>query len=278
MNYRHIYHAGNFADVFKHIVAMLLLEYLKQKDKPFFVLDTHAGAGFYDLTADQAQKTRESDFGVAKIWSANPVPDAVGRYFDIIRKFNDNGGLQRYPGSPKMMQALLRNRDRLVVNELHPEDSLKLKTVMGNDARVSVKSMDGYTAMKALLPPDERRGMVLVDPPFEVPDEFERLVKALEEAHKRWATGVYAFWYPIKNPASLREFHRALKETGIPKIIAADFYLNPPTDPYVLNGCGMVIVNPPWTLHDDLKKVMNWLVPALTGRRGSFTWSALTGE
>jgi len=276
MNYRHIYHAGNFADVFKHIVLMLLVEYLKQKDKAFFVLDTHAGTGFYDLSAEEAQKTKEADHGIAKIWSEEGQPEAVERYLAIVRKFNDDGVLRRYPGSPKITQSLLRNKDRLAVNELHPEDVLKLRKVMGDDARVSVGSMDGYTAMKALLPPEERRGLVLIDPPFEVINEFDLMVKALEAGHKRWATGMYAFWYPIKGLTTLRRFHKDMEATGIPKIAAADFLLRPATDPDQLNGCGMLLVNAPWTMKDELKTIMAHLTPALTGRDGRYSWTDIS--
>lgn len=273
MNYRHIYHAGNFADVFKHIILMRLVDYLKQKDKPFFLLDTHAGIGLYDLDSEQAQKTGEAQAGIYRLGKMqNPHP-AVKAYLDLVAEFD---GL--YPGSPKIMQRLLRESDRVVANELHPEDRETLAQNIGRDAQARVEGMDGYLAMKALLPPAEKRGLVLVDPPFEVTDEFARMVKGLHNAYERWATGMYAFWYPIKDRADIRDYHKALADTGIGKIAAADFYLRKPHDSGILNGCGMVFVNPPWTLKQELHTIMTGLVPVLAEKSGSYHWTQITGE
>lgn len=273
MNYRHIYHAGNFADVFKHIILMRLMAYLKQKDKPFFMLDTHAGIGLYDLESEQAQKTGEAQAGVYRLRKMQAPHPAVRAYLDMVGEFD---GL--YPGSPKIMQRLMRPGDRMVANELHPEDRLSLAENLGRDHQARVEGMDGYLAMKALLPPAEKRGLVLVDPPFEVTDEFSRMVKGLVQAHERWATGVYAFWYPIKDRAVIRDYHNALRDTGIGKIAAADFYLRKPVDTGILNGCGMVFVNPPWTLKEELHTIMAGLVPLLAEKSGSYHWSQITGE
>ena len=273
MNYRHIYHAGNFADVFKHIILMRLVDYLKQKDKPFFLLDTHAGIGLYDLDSEQAQKTGEAEEGIYRLDRVQNPHEAVKAYLDLVAEFD---GL--YPGSPKIMQRLLREGDRMVANELHPEDRETLIENIGRDRQARVEGMDGYLAMKALLPPVEKRGLVLVDPPFEVTDEFARMVKGLEKAYERWATGMYAFWYPIKDRADIRDYHKALANTGIGKIAAADFYLRKPHDTSVLNGCGMVFVNPPWTLKQELHTIMNGLVPVLAEKSGSYHWTQITGE
>lgn len=272
MNYRHIYHAGNFADVFKHIVLMRLLDYLKQKDKPFFLLDTHAGIGLYDLDSEAAQKTGEAEGGIYRLAGRTDLAPAVKAYVDLVREYG------AYPGSPKIMQTLMRPDDRLVVNELHPEDRETLRLNMGRDRQVRVEGMDGYLAMKALLPPLEKRGLVLVDPPFEVTNEFELMVKGLEKAYERWATGIYAFWYPIKDRADITGFHKDLRATGIRKIAAADFYLRKPLDPEVLNGCGMVLVNPPWTLGAELNTIMTGLVPLLAGKTGSYHWTQIAGD
>ena len=279
MNYRHIYHAGNFADVIKHIVLMRVLDYLKQKDKAFFVLDTHAGIGLYDLDADQARRTAEADDGIARVMAhADTAPDAVRAYVDLVRGFNRGDEWRTYPGSPAITHSLIRDQDRMVVNELHPDDVVTLDYNMGRDGRVRVEHMDAYQAIKALLPPPERRGMVLVDPPFEVTDEFARMTKALVDAHKRWATGVYAFWYPIKDPRVIARWHNDLADTGIPKIMAVDFMIRPASDPTRLNGSGLVLVNAPWTLESELNTILPWLVSTLTNGVGSFTITRLTGE
>lgn len=252
---------------------MRLVDYLKQKDKPFFLLDTHAGIGLYDLDSEQAQKTGEAQAGVYRLGKVQNPHAAVRAYLDLVAEYD---GL--YPGSPKIMQRLLRDGDRMVANELHPDDRETLCQNIGRDRQARVEGRDGYQVMKALLPPDERRGLVLVDPPFEVTDEFSRMVRGLESAYERWATGMYAFWYPIKNRADIRAYHKVLADTGIGKIAAADFYLRKPLDTDLLNGCGMVLVNPPWTLEQELHTIMSGLVPVLAEKSGSYHWTQITGE
>lgn len=271
MNYRHIYHAGNFADVFKHIVLMLVIEHLKQKDKPFFVLDTHAGIGLYDLQSVEAQKTQEAAAGIHRIWDRQDKPEAVKRYCGLVKRLNPAKGLPRfYPGSPVLAREMLREKDRLVVNELHPEDVKTLRRNMGKDERLKVEHDDGYIVLKAQLPPPERRGAVLIDPPFELRHEWDLMIRALHDAHKRWATGTFVFWYPIKDPALIREFHAAIAESGLPDIIALDFLCRPPVDTTLFNGTGLIIVNPPWQLTQQLEPVMPWLVKVLTDGAGSY--------
>lgn len=273
MNYRHIYHAGNFADVFKHIVLLRVLEYLRLKDKPFFVLDTHAGIGHYDLNAVQAQKTLEARDGIGSLWDMGQnveMPQAVAAYLSFIQNYNGGArSLTRYPGSPAIIRANLRDGDRMIANELHPEDVVTLRDFLAGDARVRVESMDAYQLLKAALPPAERRGLVLVDPPFEVRDEFAQMVEGLRQAYKRFATGIYGFWYPIKNPAEIYEYHKAVKALNIPKCTAFDFYRQDADDVTRLNGCGMLMVNAPWTLADDIGAAGAVLVAHLTGGRGA---------
>lgn len=279
MNYRHIYHAGNFADVFKHIILMRVIAYLKQKDKPFFALDTHAGTGKYNLTSPQAQKTMEAAAGIGSLWNISNLPPAIEAYLTLIRNVNpDPRKLTAYPGSPLIIKALLRGADRMVANELHPEDTHILKKALGEDSRVKVENMDGYTCLKAFLPPDERRGVVLIDPPFEVTDEFARMVKGLRHAYTRWATGIYAFWYPIKSPADIHLFHQEIKALNIPRCVAFDFMLRPVTDPDVLNGCGMLLVNPPWTLREEIESLTPLLVRHMTDNEGSLRIHEISGE
>ena len=278
MNYRHIYHAGNFADVFKHIVLMLALEHLRLKDKPFFVLDTHAGIGLYDLKSEAAGKTKESDEGIGRLWEQTDAPEEVKRYLDLVRRFNKGKALRFYPGSPLIVREMLRTYDRFTGGELHPEDAPALRKNLGKDYRIKVEHEDGYRLIKSLLPPHERRGLVLIDPPFEVEDEFGRMKQALADGYKRWATGTYILWYPVKEMKQIETFHKALAGMDIPRIAAFDFMLRPPDDPERLNGCGVAVVNPPWTLAGYMGKISPWLAGILTGGRGSYGIKQISGE
>ena len=261
MNYRHAYHAGNFADVFKHLVVLMVLQHLRRKDSPFCCLDTHGGVGVYDLLGESARKTGEYRTGIARLLEQPKLPDELTDYAALVREFNEAGQpLARYPGSPALIQRMLRDQDRLIVSELHPEDHELLKATFRGDARVAVHRMDAYQALKAFVPPEERRGLVLVDPPFEVPDEFERMVNGLKEAHRRWATGIYALWYPIKRRRDVARFHRRLQDSGIPKILVAEISMYPEDAADRFNGCGMAVVNPPWQLDKQLKAAL----PSLT--------------
>ena len=194
MNYRHGYHAGNFPDVMKHAVLVMLLERLKQKPQPFSVIDTHAGAGLYDLTADMAQRGGEFRHGIVRVLERSGAPAELAPYLDLVRRRNPDVGARAYPGSPLLIRDSLRDDDRLQALELHPDDAALLRRSLGGDKRVSVHAGDGYLAMKALLPPTPRRGLVFVDPPFEVTDEFERIARAAAQGVKRWPTGQFAFW------------------------------------------------------------------------------------
>ncbi|CAK0774697.1 Ribosomal RNA large subunit methyltransferase J [uncultured Gammaproteobacteria bacterium] len=255
MNYRHIYHAGNFADVFKHAILVGLLTHLRAKPTPFRVFDTHAGIGGYDLTSAAAEKTGEAAAGIGRLLALTTPPPELAAYLDLVRDYAAGSagaaraagtGATLYPGSPALAQALLRPDDRLVLAELHPDDAATLKAAFARDRRVTVHHMDGYQALKSLLPPHERRGLVLIDPPFEVTDEFDRLAKGLATAWKRWPTGIYALWYPIKERPSVWRFHEAIAKSGFTKALVAELTIHPEDDWRRLNGCGMVILNPPW--------------------------------
>lgn len=278
MNYRHAFHAGNFADVFKHVVLVLLLEHLAKKDKPAFLLDTHAGAGLTDLSAAAAARTGESAGGIGRLWPAALPDGALQRYRRLVGGFNADGNLRWYPGSPLLMRSMLRPGDRLVACELHPEEAAGLAEALGRGPGVRVEQGDGYGLLKALLPPAERRGLVLVDPPFEARDELDRMRRGLAQAHRRWATGIYALWYPIKADAAIRDWQRGLAGLGIPRITAFDFLLWPVANPERLNGCGLIVVNPPWTLVDDLRAVAPTLGALLTPGQGQFRVTELAGE
>jgi 23S rRNA (adenine2030-N6)-methyltransferase len=238
MNYRHAFHAGNFADCVKHALLLELLRAMRRKPKPFLVLDTHAGIGRYDLSSGPAMKTGEWREGIARVLEAkNPV---LADYTALVE------ALGLYPGSPAIAAALLRENDRLVACELHPEDAASLKQTFWNRPGVSVHERDGYEALRAFLPPPEKRGIVFIDPPFERVDEFSTLAKNLATAYDKFKTGVYVVWYPMKHRAPVRDFFETIKLTKIRDVIAVEFLRRPPTDPTRLNGCGLMIINPPY--------------------------------
>ena len=285
MNYRHIYHAGNFADVVKHAVLALVIERLKQKEAAFRVIDTHAGTGVYDLSAEAAQKTGEWRNGIGRLVGpgAEPLPPAIATilkpYLGAVRGFNSPGSMTRYPGSPRIARALMRPQDRMVVNELHPEDCAELQAEFRRETQVNVMDLDGWIALKAMLPPPERRGVVLVDPPFEVPGEFGRLAGALKAAVKRFATGTFILWYPIKDREQLRRFKRDLQASGPPKLLAAELLIRGGTDPTLLAGTGLILLNPPFEFDKQLEAMMRFLASRMAQEPGG-GWSVewLNGE
>ncbi len=252
MNYRHAFHAGNFADCMKHALLVWLLRALQRKDTPIAVLDTHAGIGAYDLESEQAERTGEWKRGIARV--AEQPADVLADYLAIA-----TAKPGQYPGSPEIVRALLRERDRLICCELHPEDHAALKRRYARDAQISVHNRDAWEAITALLPFPERRGLILIDPPFEAPDEFAQLQRALIAAHKRFANGVYAAWYPIKHRTPVRLFHEAMQAAGIRDIVAAELWLRTPTDPTRLNGCGLLVVNPPYGFENAATAILEAL-------------------
>jgi 23S rRNA (adenine2030-N6)-methyltransferase len=261
VNYRHAYHAGNFADCMKHALLVWLLQAMARKDTPFLVLDTHAGTGATDLNAAEPQRTGEAASGILRLLDA-PDP-ALSDYLAVIRAC----GL--YPGSPAIAQALLRPPrgglagDRLVCCELHPEDFAVLRRRFARARQVSMHHRDGYEALTALLPPPERRGLILIDPPYEAPDEFDRLAARMRAAHARFPTGVYAAWYPIKHRAPVRAFHAAIQQAGIRDVVAAELALREPVDAARLNGCGLLVVNPPWRFEAAAQPILTALLAHL---------------
>ncbi|ATN33855.1 23S rRNA (adenine(2030)-N(6))-methyltransferase RlmJ [Rhizobium sp. ACO-34A] len=255
MNYRHIYHAGNFADVLKHAVLARLIVYLQQKDKAFRLLDTHAGIGLYDLSSEEAQKTGEWKDGIGRLLDAElpaPVSAFLAPYLEAVRTLNPDGSIRLYPGSPKLSRMLFRPQDRLSATELHPDDSRALSRLFEGDYQVRVTELDGWLTLGAHLPPKEKRGIVLVDPPFEIDGEYDRLVDGLARAWRRFSTGVYCLWYPIKKGAPITAFHQALKELEIPKMLCAELSVRSDREMTGLSGSGLIIVNPPYTLKDEL--------------------------
>lgn len=275
MNYRHLYHAGNFADVLKHAVLALCLDYLRQKSAPFRVIDTHAGVGRYDLAAIEAGKTLEWADGVARLagWAAAALPDDVAPllepYLREVRALNPDERLTYYPGSPLIARAVLRETDRLVVNEMRAEDHAALAALFAGDRRVRTLDGDGWAALKALLPPKERRGLILIDPPFERRDDYAQIARALRDIARRFATGMVMVWHPIKDEASLSAFDAALDALAPAKTLRARLYIRAPADPARLNGCGLYLVNPPWVLKEQLETLLPFLAERLAQGPGA---------
>ncbi|MGW9230712.1 23S rRNA (adenine(2030)-N(6))-methyltransferase RlmJ [Pseudorhizobium sp. NPDC055634] len=262
MNYRHIYHAGNFADVLKHAVLARLVLYMQKKDKAFRVLDTHAGIGLYDLSTEEAQKTGEWQDGIGRLMEAELPPKAaelLAPYLSAVRDLNPGGGVRLYPGSPKLARMLFRPQDRLSAMELHPEDEARLARLFEGDYQVRVTELDGWLALGAHLPPKEKRGIILVDPPFEEPDEYERLAKGLATAYRRFPGGTYCLWYPLKKGAPIKDFHKALQDLDIPKMLCLELSVRSDRETTGLTGSGLIVVNPPFTLKDE----MHALLPVL---------------
>jgi len=269
MNYRHGYHAGSYTDVVKHVVLTALITSLAKKETPFCYIDTHAGRGYYDLYSNSAQKTNEFKGGIEKIIQAANPPSLIKTYLHCVHEVNNKltqsgySSLRYYPGSPMIARMLARAHERIIACELHPEEYQALKTTFANDKQVAVHHQDGFQGLKAFLPPHERRGLVLIDPPYEDPDEFTRIAHALPAALKRWETGMYAIWYPIKEKYQVERFYKTLTTTIQKPILAIELTIYPDL-PNHLNGCGMVVINPPWQLDATLNDTLPWAWNALT--------------
>jgi len=264
MNYRHAFHAGNHADVFKHVVLLGLIEALKRKDTPFLVLDTHAGRGRYALHDNPARKTGEADAGVARVLGARTDSVAIKRYQEALRQCNPDGGLRIYPGSPMLSAMALRADDRLVCYESQPDEARALAALFARDHRVHVQHGDGYAAIKALLPPKPRRGLVFIDPPYETQEaEFGAVLAALGEGLQRWPQGIFAVWFPIKQRRNLQRFLRAVAKLPAQDILLAELLIRPDDSPLRLNGSGMLLLNPPWKLDVEIAAALPQLAVEL---------------
>jgi 23S rRNA (adenine2030-N6)-methyltransferase len=267
MNYQHAFHAGNFADVHKHVVLVRILEHLRAKPAAFRVIDSHAGAGRYDLLGPEPSRSGEWRQGIQRIWDIarqggaerDPALALLAPYLDIIAALNPGGALRVYPGSPLIAKALLRHQDRLIACELEPHAGALLKAALRSDRLSKMLTIDGWTALGATIPPKERRGLVLVDPPFEDGADFMRLSGALGEAHRKWPTGIYMLWYPIKDRSAPDALARRLRRLGVAKILRSEITLGPPRADAGLIGSGLILVNPPYTLEPELRG----LLPAL---------------
>jgi 23S rRNA (adenine2030-N6)-methyltransferase len=280
MNYRHAFHAGNFADVFKHVILTRILAYLMLKDAPLRYIDTHAGIGRYDLSSEEAQRGGEWRLGVGRLPAAPFSPAArelLAPYLALLPAAGEAPGA--YVGSPLIAQALLRPQDRLVLCELHPHDVRRLGRALGRDDRCKLMHMDGYQALKACLPPPERRGLVLIDPPFEAKDEFERLGDAIEAAWSKWPTGCFAIWYPLKATPEVDRFRHRMGAGKIRRVLCLEHNVDHPGESGPLKGSGLVIINPPFVLEQEARVLLPELARALAqgpGAGARISW--LAGE
>ncbi len=277
--YRHLFHAGNFADVFKHALLVQLAIAIARKETPFFYLDTHAGIGRYDLQHAWAQKNSEYRDGIARIFSRTDCPEAVRPYLEAVRAENTDAQLHFYPGSPALMGRLLRSNDRMALTELNRKDCEQLQSEFAGDRRVQVRNMDGYQALKAFLPPKERRALILVDSSFDRANELRRIADALAMAHDRFATGVYAIWYPLMGSRDTSEFERHLVNIGLRKLLKLELSVRSGSPQGGLSGSAMLVVNPPYEFDKTASALLHWLWKALSvdgGGRYRVKW--LSGE
>ncbi len=267
MNYNHSFHAGSFCDVFKHSVLIVLIQALLRKPNPFCYIDTHAGPGSYDLFSEEAQKTKESASGISRLFQEKILPTALQTYLSCVQQTNNRlthsicSSLRYYPGSPDIVYSFLRKFDRMILSELHPRENALLKTHFTFQKKVTVQLMDGYQSLKAYLPPKERRGLILIDPPFERPNEFSTIIDSLRLALMRFATGIYAIWYPIKNRAIVEQFYQDMKtllklKNHTACILELTIY---PESDALLSGSGMIIINPPWQFESQLNDFLPFL-------------------
>jgi 23S rRNA (adenine2030-N6)-methyltransferase len=265
MNYQHSYHAGSFADVFKHIILLAIIKSFLRKENGFCFLDTHAGSGFYDLTAESAQKTKEHELGISKLFRKENPPPFIRQYLSCVQQINNRltqsaiSNLRYYPGSPALAHYFLRPQDRMILTELHPQEAHVLKRNYAADRRVSVHFNNGYQSLKAFLPPKERRGLIFIDPPYERPHESVDILTMIPTALKRFAIGTYAIWYPIKDRIHVNHFHRAMKEIVKQPILVTELSVYQEVSPLHLNGSGLLIINPPWELDQQIQSFLPWL-------------------
>jgi len=265
LSYRHAFHAGNHADVLKHLLLIQLTRYLGQKDKPFWVIDTHAGAGLYALDTGYATQLKEFDSGIGKLWARKDLPAALAEYVALVRAVNPDGALRFYPGSPWLAFKTMRPQDRLRLFELHSSDSRILQDNFSDQARrVTIASANGFDALKALLPPPSRRALVLIDPSYEIRDDYQLVITALKDSLTRFASGTYAIWYPQLARPEARQLPEKLKRLPVKSWLHVALTVHAPSpDGFGMHGSGMFIINPPWTLHKTLAEVMPWLVQVL---------------
>ena len=269
MNYRHVYHAGNFADVVKHIVLVLCLDYLQKKEAPLCIVDAHGGAGLYDLGSEEAAKTGEWQRGIGRLEGEAEPPGDLKLYLELVQK---DVAARRYPGSPLFIARRLRPQDRLIANELHEPSFEALRSALSPFGNARATRMDAYECIRAHIPPKERRGLVLIDPPFEEKDEFETLARQMHQWKKRWARGVFLLWYPIKARSPVATLKDAAKDLGLPRTWAVEALIFPPERALTLNGCGVIVFNAPFTVPERIAALLPFLKEAMTLHETTCGW------
>ena len=279
LSYRHSYHAGNYADVLKHTVLASVLDYLLQKDKPFCYLDTHSGCGAYELDSAQSLKTGEFNNGIGALWDKQDLPAPVSRYIEQVEAFNGKGALRLYPGSPMITNQMRRDDDRMFLFELHPNEFTNMRTNFSGDRQIKMANKDGLQGLIANMPPKERRGLILIDPSYEIKTEYDEVVETLIAAHRRFATGTYALWYPVVKRALISKMERALKSSGIKNIQLFELAIEADTEERGMTASGMIVINPPWTLQKEMQHSLPYLAAALgVNGAGSYRIETLVAE
>lgn len=274
LSYQHEYHAGNFADVHKHLCLRVLFESLLKKDKPFCFIDCHAGSGRYDLQSPEANKTGEFAKGIANIWGRREFPDSTAAYLAAVTSLNPDGLLHHYPGSPELARQWLRPQDAAILFELHPQAQQVLRRHFGSDHRFSLHARDSYEGLPALVPPAIKRGLVLLDPSYEIKEEYQQVVELVTRAQRRWANAIYAIWYPLLPAGRHRELLRRLKQSGMKKILVSEWTISEPGDTGGMYGSGLAIVNTPWQADEALEAALPGVCTLLGGdeARSSLQW------
>ena len=279
LSYRHSYHAGNFADVLKHSVLIHILDYLKKKQKPFCYVDTHAGAGNYLLNSEQAEKTQEYQQGIAKLWKADNLPPALAAYVNVIKAFNIEATLNRYPGSPMIARHLLRPQDRLFLYELHNTEIEILRQSVNKDKRVQIAHEDGFKRSLAIMPPQQRRGLVLIDPSYEIKTDYNQVLETIKQMYKRFATGTYALWYPVVQRQRINELEQKIHASSLRNVQLFELAQLADSDAQGMTASGMIIVNPPWTLKTEMQQTLPYLADKLgLANQGSYRIEQLKEE
>ena len=279
LSYRHSYHAGNHADVLKHIVLTLCINALKEKEKPFLYLDTHSGAGRYLLKSEHSEKTGEYLSGINLLWQQPNIPELLNTYLSVIKRYNPFSELKYYPGSPLIAKQLLRQQDKLNLTELHPTDYPLLRQEFSKDKRAKVLREDGFAQLKSKLPHEFRRGIILIDPSYEIKNDYQIIPKALFEAYKRFATGVYLIWYPVVSRTQTQKMIDSIIKLGIRRISQFELAIKPDNNQKGMTASGMLVINPPWKLHEQMQTILPSLKNTLdVEKTGSFIAQELVSE
>jgi 23S rRNA (adenine2030-N6)-methyltransferase len=276
LSYRHAFHAGNHADVLKHTIFSLVLDYFNQKDKPYWVIDTHAGAGMFALKSEFSQKNAEFENGIARVLMKKNLPDTLDNFVNTVKKYNENNALIFYPGSPKIAESFLRDNDKLRLFELHPSDcKLLIDNFKGKTRQTKISQQDGFVGIKACLPPPTKRAVVLIDPPYELKDDYQRVVDCIKDSLSRFATGTYLIWYPLLQRAEPLAMVEALKKLQPNNWLNVSLSVETPNpDGFGMSGSGMLMINPPWTLPKILESMMPVLCDTLAlDKNAHFTLS-----